>query len=66
MSVTPNLCCDETKNRGTHTRVTLPHPDLTQAPAVFPRSSGQMLWDIRGMAVWHPGLFGEPCGVTWG
>ena len=22
MSVTPNLCCDETKNRGTYTRVT--------------------------------------------
>ena len=44
----------------------LPHPDLTQASAVFPRSSGQMLWDIRGMAVWHPGLFGEPRGVTWG
>ena len=24
MSVTPNLCCDETKNRGTYTRVTEP------------------------------------------
>ena len=23
MSVTPNLCCDETKNRGTYTRVTV-------------------------------------------
>ena len=23
MSVAPNLCCDETKNRGTYTRVTL-------------------------------------------
>ena len=23
MSVTPNLCCDETKNRGTYTHVTL-------------------------------------------
>ena len=23
MSVTPNLCCDKTKNRGTYTRVTL-------------------------------------------
>ena len=22
MSVTPNICCDETKNRGTYTRVT--------------------------------------------
>ena len=22
MSVAPNLCCDETKNRGTYTRVT--------------------------------------------
>ena len=22
MSVTPNLCCDETKSRGTYTRVT--------------------------------------------
>ena len=23
MSVAPNLCCDETKNQGTYTRVTL-------------------------------------------
>ena len=23
MSITPNLCCDETKNRGTYTRVTI-------------------------------------------
>ena len=23
MSVAPNLCCDETKNRGTYTRVTV-------------------------------------------
>ena len=23
MSVAPNLCCDETKNRGTYTRVTI-------------------------------------------
>ena len=24
MSVTPNLCCDETKTQGTYTRVTVP------------------------------------------
>ena len=26
MSVTPNLCCDKTKNRGTYTRVTVGSP----------------------------------------
>ena len=25
-SITPNLCCDETKNRGTYTRVAIPIP----------------------------------------
>ena len=28
MSVIPNLCCDETKNQGAYTRLTLPKPFL--------------------------------------
>ena len=27
MSVAPNLCCDETKNRGTYTHVTIGRTD---------------------------------------
>ena len=30
MSVAPNLCCDETKNRGTYTRVTILYNTLSE------------------------------------
>ena len=39
MSVTPNLCCDETKNRGPYTRMTIPRdevPSLVGASQDFP------------------------------
>ena len=32
MSVITNLCCDETKNRGTYTRVTIPWTVAHRAP----------------------------------
>ena len=46
MSVTPNLCCDETKNRGTYTHVTvgwchqLDGHEFEQAPGVGDRQGG--------------------------
>ena len=41
MSVTPNFCCDQTKNRGAYTRVTLPyecHQLTSFLPPLGPRS----------------------------
>ena len=43
MSVTPNLCCDETKNRGTYTRVTSMVPclryNMAETTSVWKRPS---------------------------
>ena len=37
MSVAPNLCCDETKNRGTYTRVTIWRTDAAaETPILWP------------------------------
>ena len=37
MSVAPNLCCDETKNRGTYTHVTIGRNDAkAQTPVLWP------------------------------
>ena len=57
MSVTPNLCCDETKNRGTYTRVTIPptwtsprfstHHALSGCPLAFTHAAplpGTLSW----------------------
>ena len=41
MSVAPNLCCDETKNRGTYTRVTsVPPAGVTDTGALQRVPSG--------------------------
>ena len=56
MSITPNFCCDETKNRGAYTRLTLPFCLISFLPqsskkyekaAAFPRllpAQTQALW----------------------
>ena len=38
MSVAPNLCCDETKNRGTYNRVTSNH-DLIGIATLVPQTN---------------------------
>ena len=35
MSITPNLCCDETKNRGTYTRMTILNTILPPLPSCW-------------------------------
>ena len=47
MSVAPNLCCDETKNRGTYTRVTELKEDLG---AFFYK---QDMGDMERLCMWE-------------
>ena len=49
MSVTPNLCCDETKNRGAYTRLTNPWVGKIPwgrkwKPTPLPIPVWEMLW----------------------
>ena len=53
MSVTPNLCCDETKNQGTYTRVTVPWSFMSQWRKEFRESKViDKKWFIRIGCLW--------------
>ena len=43
MSVTPNLCCDETRNQGTYTRVTVLSSALRTMPFIHTLSTQSLL-----------------------
>ena len=51
MSVAPNLCCDETKNRGTYTRVT-----ILSFLRLHPSTAFQTLIDYDGYSVSSKGF----------
>ena len=58
MSVTPNFCCDETKNRGAYTHMTLPwlpsFPPQAFPPSLLPHIPSIRLSTVNGSP--HPGI----------
>ena len=57
MSVAPNLCCDETKNQGTYTRVTFPMWNLgTELRVGVSNQMGEYGLTNQWFSMWNYGF----------